>query len=81
MCGFAAADLLCGLERDVRVNYVISCLTLTVTGRAPQCCASRGTFHLSVSLFQGSIKRKWQSHGVIVLSHVFVLGMKSSEEK
>jgi hypothetical protein len=57
MCGFAAADLLRGLECDVRVSYVISCLTLTVTGGAPHCCASHGTFHLYVSRFQGSIKR------------------------
>jgi len=81
MNGFAAANLLHGFKCDVRVNYVISCLTLTVTGGPPQCCASHGTFHLSVPLFQGSIKRKWQSHGVIVLSHVFGLGMRSSEEK
>jgi len=80
MCGFAAADLLRGLKCYVRINYVISCLTLTVTGGAPQCCASHGTFHLSASLFQGSIKRKWQSHGVVVLSHVFGLGMRSSEK-
>jgi hypothetical protein len=58
MCGFAADDLLHGLECDVRVNYLISCLPLTVTGGASQCLASHGTFHLFLSLFQGSLKRK-----------------------
>ena len=72
MYGFAEGDLLCSLRCDVRVNYVISCLPLTVTGGAPQCRASHGTFHLSCLTLLGFHKKKvTESWGNSVISCIW----------